>query len=269
MRSSSLYTILLFVAGMSGFGWLFTFPAHREIVVNHTVNMTNKLVTSIYDTGDTTVVHNFCESRLQYNKSPELWNTATSFVISGVPFLYGFPKYPLLHNVSLMLAFNGVASAYYHYYLTWVAKQANEVSMILANYFGIWALINMYYQRSPRRNNLNRYNTLFMYMFLISNTLVKHDILFPSLFGIYVGGSFLMIIQVSWKYDVPCVKNLLISAIGAAGWVISEHFCNKTTMFGHVIWHLLFPYGCYKLILDFDKIKQRLPVLHTLDDYTE
>ena len=102
--------------------------------------------------------------------------------VSGVPFLYTvFRKYPLLHNAARMLAFNGVASAYYHYYLTWVGKQANEVSLILANYFGIWALTNMYYQRSPRRNNLNRYNTLFMYAFLISNTLVKHDILFPSI----------------------------------------------------------------------------------------
>ena len=182
--------------------------------------------------------------------------------------MYGFPKYPLLYNVACMLSFNGFASAYYHYYLTWFGKQADEVSMILANYFGIWALINMYYQRSSRRNNLNRYNTLFMYMFLISNTLVKHDILFPSVYGVYVGGSLLMIIQVSWKYDVPCVKNLLISTIGAIGWIVSEHFCNEITMFGHVIWQRLFPYGFYRLILDIDKIKQKLPVLHTLNKHT-
>ena len=269
MRSSSLYTILLLAVGISSFGWLFTFPDHREIVVNHTVNMTNKIVTSLYDSDDTKFVHNFCESRLQDNKSPELWNTATSFVISAVPFMYGFPKYPLLYNVACMLSFNGVASAYYHYKLTWFGKQADEVSMILANYFGLWALINMYYDRSTRRNNLNRFNTFFMYMFLISNTLVRYDMLFPTVFGIYVGGSLLMIIQVSWKYDVPCIKNLLISTIGAVGWIASEHFCNETTMFGHVIWHLLFPYGFYKLILDFDKIKQRLPVLQTIDDWND
>jgi hypothetical protein len=37
-------------------------------------------------------------------------------------------------------------------------------------------------------------------------------------------------------------------------------------MFGHVIWHLLFPYGFYRLILEFDKIKQRLPVLDRIDE---
>jgi hypothetical protein len=266
MKSSSLYSILLLAVGMSGFGWLFTFPDHREIVVNHTVNMTNKLVTTIYDNDDTRFIHNFCESRLQDNKAPEVWNTVTSFAISIVPFVYGFPKYPLLYNVACMLSFNGVASAYYHYTLSWFGKQADEVSMILANYFGIWALINMYYQRSTKRNNLNRFNTLFMYIFLITNTLVKYDILFPTVFGIYVGGSLIMIVRVANTYDVPCVKNLTISCMGAISWIVSESYCTEYTMFGHVFWHLLFPYGFYRLILEFDKIKQRLPVLDRIDE---
>lgn len=268
MQLKHIYPLFIFLFAMSGVSWLFTFPDHRELVVTHTVNMTNKLITTIYENDDTRFNHNFCESKLNDNTPPEIWNTVTSFVISVVPFMYGFPKYPLLYNVACMLAFNGFASAYYHYSLTWFGKQADEVSMILANYFGIWALINMYYQRSSRRNNLNRYNTLFMYVFLISNTLVKYDILFPSVYGVYVGGSLLMIIKVSQKYDVPCVKNLLISTTGAIGWIISEHFCNEITMFGHVIWHLLFPFGFYRLILDFDKIKQKLPVLHTVDRHT-
>ena len=266
MRSGSLCTILLLVAGMSGFGWLFTFPDHRESVINHTVTITNNLVSSVTQNDDTRFKHNFCESTLQDNASPEVWNSATSFAVSIVPFVYGFPKYPVLHNAARMLAFNGFASAYYHYYLTWFGKQANEVSLILANYFGIWGLTNMYYQRSARRNNLNRYNTLFMYAFLISNTLVKHDILFSSIFGIYVGGTLLMIIQVSWKYDVPCVKNLTVSTIGALGWILSEYYCNEYTMFGHVIWHILFPVGFYKLILEFDKLKNRLPVLQSINE---
>ena len=37
--------------------------------------------------------HNFCESRLQHNDPPEIYNAFTSLAISVVPFVYGFPKY--------------------------------------------------------------------------------------------------------------------------------------------------------------------------------
>lgn len=266
MRIAYIYPLLWSVSILCGVGWLYNYPEHRDVIVTHTISMKNNLLSNVPDMDDNGFVHNFCESRLQDNKGPEIWNTATSFVISIVPFIYGFPKYPLLYNVACMLSFNGIASAYYHYYLSWFGKQADEVSMILATYFGTWAFINMCYQRCAKRNNLNRFNTLFMYVFLITNTLVKYNILFPSVFGIYVGCSLIMIIRVAQKYDVPCIKNLTISSIGAISWIISENYCTEYTMFGHVIWHLLFPYGFYRLILEFDKIKQRLPVLDRIDE---
>lgn len=199
--------------------------------------------------------HNFCESRLQNNKGPELWNAWTSLIISVVPFVYGFPKYPLLYNVACMLSVNGVASFHYHYNLTWLGKQSDEISMILANYFGIWGLINMYYKKSERRNNLNRYNTSFMYLFLVSNTLIEYDPLFPTIFGIYVSSTLVMIYKVAKKYKIHYTTNLIISFTGAASWIVSEHYCNVYTKYGHPLWHLLFPLGFYRLILDYDKIK--------------
>ena len=145
----------------------------------------------------------------------------------------GIPRYNLLDNHCL-LAVNGVASFHYHYHLSWVGKQADEIAMILANYFGQWALINMYY-RSHEQNSINRYNTAFMYIFLVLNTLTKYDFLFPSIFGIYVGGTLIMIHRVSKKYKVPYGTNLAISAVGAVCWIISEHHCNEYTKFGHVV----------------------------------
>ena len=200
--------------------------------------------------------HNFCESKLQNYQGPEIWNAYTSLIISIVPFIYGFPKYPLLYNVACMLSANGFASFHYHYYLNWFGKQGDEISMILANYFGLWGLINMHYKKSVKRNNLNRFNTAFMYIFLVSNTLINNDYLFPSIFGIYVGGSLIMIYRVGKMHNIKIVKNLCISFIGASGWIISEHFCNHYTKYGHPLWHLLFPLGFYKLILDFDKSKE-------------
>ena len=129
----------------------------------------------IQENSQSTFIHNFCESRLQNNEPPELWNACTSLVVSIIPFISGFPKYPLFYNVACMLAVNGFASFYYHYSLNWVGKQSDEISMILANYFGLWGLINIYYNRSDERNKLNRYNTAFMYIFLLMNTLIQFD----------------------------------------------------------------------------------------------
>tara|TARA_B100000035_G_scaffold92292_1_gene77942 strand:+ start:1997 stop:2782 length:786 start_codon:yes stop_codon:yes gene_type:complete len=211
------------------------------------------------DNHDIHFKHNFCESKLQNNNPPEIMNAYTSLIISIVPFIYGFPNNPLFYNVACMLSANGFASFHYHYYLTWIGKQGDEISMILANYFGMWGLINMYYKNSEKQNILNRYNTAFMYLFLLGNTLIEYDPLFPSIFGIYVGGSLVMIYKVANMYNIPYIKNLFISFIGASCWIISEHFCNENTKYGHPIWHCLFPFGFYKLILDFDKKVELLP----------
>ena len=202
--------------------------------------------------------HNFCESKLQNNKGPEIMNSYTSLIISIVPIVLGFPKYPLFYNVACMLAANGVASYHYHYYLDWVGKQADEISMILANYFGLWGLINVYYKRSESRNRLNRYNTAFMYSFLVFNTLMHYDELFPSIFGVYVGGSLYMIYQVAQKYKVAYKRYLLVSLTGAISWIICEHFCNHITKYGHPLWHVFFPLGFYQLLLEYDKLKMRI-----------
>ena len=61
---------------------------------------------------------------------------------------------------------------------------------------------------------------------------------------------------------------LLYSLVGAICWITSEHYCIEETKYGHVLWHMLFPYGFYRLILDFDKIKQKLPILHTVNKHT-
>lgn len=231
----------------------FHFPIDK--ITENTNYLTKYIQFRLSSPDDTSFNHNFCESKLNGNKGPEYWNAYSSLIISVVPFLLGFPKYPLLYNVACMLSVNGIASYHYHYYLSWTGKQGDEISMILANYFGMWGLINMYYHKSEGRNSLNRYNTAFMYLFLVANTLLENDALFPSIFGVYVGGSLIMIYKVGKKYQMQYFHHLVISFIGASGWIIAEHFCNEYTMFGHPLWHLLFPLGFYRLLLDFDKIK--------------
>ena len=112
-------------------------------------------------------IHNFCESRLQNNLPPEIYNSYTSLIISVFPFILSFPKSNIFYNIACMLAFNGFASFYYHYNLNWYGKQADEISMILSNYYGIWGLLKMYYMKNRSTINwYNGWNSIFMIVFL-------------------------------------------------------------------------------------------------------
>ncbi len=209
-------------------------------------------------------IHNFCESRLTNNQPPEIYNSYTSLSITLFPLLLGFPKNTIFYNVACMLAFNGVASFYYHYRLDWIGKQADEISMILANYYGIWGLLKMYYINSkPLLNWYNGWNTMFMISFLTSNTISSNDILFPLLFSLYMGVTLFLIDNVSNKYGYPYKYHIIVSGIGAKCWIISEIWCNEYTKYGHVIWHLLFPLGFYSLVLQFDREFRTLKYNHS------
>ena len=198
--------------------------------------------------------HNFCESRLQNNEGPELWNSYTSLVISAFPFLIGFPKSSMFYNIACMLSINGFASFYYHYYLNWYGKQADEITMILSNYYGIWGLLRMYYFYNKKPINwYNGWNSAFMVFFLVINTVSKYDQLFPNIFLFYLGVTIYLIYKVSIKYNYAYKRYLLTSAVGGICWVISEVHCTETTKYGHVVWHFMFPLGFYQLIMKFDQ----------------
>lgn len=200
------------------------------------------------------IIHNFCESRLNNNKPPEYFNSSTSLFITIIPLILRFPKSNIFYNVACMLAFNGCASFYYHYRLTWIGKQSDEISMILANYYGIWGLLKMYYFND--RNQLNWYNgwnSMFMVCFIVFNTILKFDYLFPNIFGVYIAFTLYYIRLVAIKYGIVYKRYLLLSLIGALCWIISELNCNEFTVYGHVLWHLLFPLGFYQLVLKYDE----------------
>lgn len=200
--------------------------------------------------------HNFCESRLNNNVPPEIYNSYTSLAITFIPLIMGFPKSNTFYNVACMLAFNGCASFYYHYTLSWIGKQADEVSMILASYFGIWGLLEMYYAGNQTLSNwYNGWNSMFMIIFIVMNTLVKYDVLFPYLFSMYIGVVLYLIDIVSKKYNRVYRPYLMISFTGASCWILSEIHCTEYTKYGHVVWHVLFPLGFYKLIMRFDDMK--------------
>jgi hypothetical protein len=203
----------------------------------------------------TEFTHNFCESRLTNNTPPEFFNSYTSLIISVFPLVLGFPKNNIFYNVACMLAFNGFASFYYHYTLSWVGKQADEISMILATYYGMWGLLKMYYINSDRKlfNWYNGWNTMVMVSFLIFNTVSNYDFLFPYLFSTYILIVIWMIRTVALKYNLVYRSYLLTSGIGAEAWILSEIYCTDMTKYGHVIWHILFPLGFYSLVLSYDE----------------
>ena len=210
------------------------------------------------------VIHNFCESRLTHNQPPEYFNSFTSLFITIIPLLFGFPKSNIFYNVACMLAFNGCASFYYHYRLTWIGKQSDEISMILATYFGLWGLLKMYYfNKKDTLNWYNGWNSMFMISFTVFNTILEFDYLFPLLFGIYILVTLYYIRKVAIKHNIIYRKYLVVSFVGASCWIVSEIYCNKYTVYGHVVWHFMFPLGFYQLVLKYDeKITELRQILH-------
>lgn len=213
---------------------------------------------NVNNTEITKFEHNFCESRLQNNQPPEIYNAYTSLAISVFPFVFGFPKHQPYVNIAYALTFNGFASFHYHYHLDWIGKQADEISMILANYYGLNGLIGLAYRNKKNKRTYQFLNMLYMYLFLIINTIIKYDQYFPDLFGIYLIPSIYLIRKVALENNLPYKRHLFISLIGGLCWIISELHCTKTTQYGHVVWHFLFPMGFYKIILNYDALQHKL-----------
>jgi len=198
--------------------------------------------------------HNFCESRLNNYEPPEIYNSLSALFMVFLPVIFGFPKNGILFNIAVLMQFNGVASCYYHYNLNWIGKQSDEISMILANYFGIWYLLKIYFRKDTNKINFyNRFNTIYMTSFISINTLSYMDKVFPVLFTIYILQSIYIIDLISKKYFIRYKQQLCISLIGCIFWFISELLCNNWTYLGHCIWHILFPLGFYKLFLQYDR----------------
>ena len=199
--------------------------------------------------------HNFCESRLNEFKSPEIWNSYSALVISIIPFLFKTPLAHELINVKYLLIFNGIGSFIYHYYLNWLGKHLDEISMILCNYFGINYLLNIYFLNNKLKKNkkdfLKTINLYFCVLFTSLNTLPNLDYLFPNLFAVYLIPTIYLIYYICNNFDINkhfIYFSLGTSSIGVVSWIISENYCTEFTKYGHVIWHLLFPFGFYRVI---------------------
>lgn len=202
--------------------------------------------------------HNFCESRLSDNTGPEMLNSVSSFFISLIPLIYGFPKDSLLFNFSILFIIQGISSFVYHFYLNWFGKHFDENCMILMMYLGIYNLIKLYFGDGNKNINLfSTINNVYFVLFISLNALPYLDFYFPIIFGIYVKFALYFLVLTMFKYEVKYQKwiiPLLISAFGASCWIVSEIHCNNYTKYGHVIWHILFPIGFYKIILLIDSL---------------
>lgn len=200
-----------------------------------------------------TFSHHFCESRIQNNDGPEYYNSFSSLFITIIPFVNGLPNNIYFRKLSYMLILNGFFSFYYHYSLSWLGKHLDEVTMILANYYGICGLLKFF--TKSYENKYRIVNSIVLPVFISINTLPHLDYLFPHLFTLYVSYSVYLIYYCINTFDMQrktVLKYKCVSLVGGACWIISEYACNEITQYGHIVWHLLFPLGLYKIVLIFD-----------------
>lgn len=205
------------------------------------------------------IVHNFCESRLQNHTGPEYFNSYSSIVITFIPIYYGLPKNYVLFNISILLMLNGLASFYYHYFLNFYGKQLDEINMILLCYLTSIFLIKIY------DNNLITnylFTNIYCLLFVVLNTNIENDILFPFLFTYYILYIIYLLNLNFINHNYIYKYELIYCGIGSTCWLISEFNCNYYTKYGHVLWHLLFPLGFYKIILNYDKKIKKLDTIY-------
>lgn len=202
--------------------------------------------------------HNFCESRLNDNNPPEIANAISSFAICIIPLIFEFPTNYLILSIRAILIINGLSSFIYHYYLNWIGKQLDEISMILITMLFCKLTLQIYYKdRSIYYYYFNWVNILYCIIFISMNTIPSYDKYFPFIFGVYTKYVIVFFVltmikfRVKYKYwFIP----LFTSLIGAICWLVSELLCNEVTTYGHVLWHILFPLGFYKILLILDRI---------------
>ena len=198
--------------------------------------------------------HNFCESRLQDNKGPEYFNAVTSLFITFIPLVLGIPNNSHFKKVSILLILNGFFSFYYHFTLTWLGKHLDEVTMFLANFHYVVGLLELY-ERTKLIQYIEIMNTCTIPLIIAFNTVPELDQYFPYVFAFYCSPTIIIILDYSVNTQSlrSTMINLSITATGAVCWLISENVCNEITTYGHILWHLCFPLGIYRILLDFDK----------------
>ena len=197
--------------------------------------------------------HNFCESRLNNNQGPEYFNAFSAIFITLIPLYYGMPINYHLKKVGLMLILNGAFSFYYHYSLSWLGKQLDEITMFVANYNYICGLIE-YYKDEDVKMRITTINTILLPVLIAINTIPQYDIYFSYIFTIYAAPTVFIAIDIAITYNKikEMILNLGITSIGCASWMISEYKCNNITTYGHVLWHILFIIGIYRFVKMYD-----------------
>ncbi len=130
--------------------------------------------------------------------------------------------------------------------------------MILMIYLGVYKLIKIYFGEDNKNMNIfATINNIYFILFTSLNSLPYLDFYFPIFFGIYVNFTLYFLVLTMLKFKVKYQKwaePLLIASVGASCWIISEIHCNEYTKYGHVIWHILFPIGFYRIILTIDNL---------------
>tara|TARA_B100001287_G_C22660708_1_gene520186 strand:+ start:742 stop:1368 length:627 start_codon:yes stop_codon:yes gene_type:complete len=200
--------------------------------------------------------HNFCESRINNNDGPEYFNAVSSLFMTLIPLLIGIPNNYHFKKVSYMLIINGGCSFYYHYSLSWLGKQLDEITMLLANYYYMNGLLN-YYNDENIINIANISNSIMLPVIISFNTIPQYDQYFVYIFSLYCFPTCIFIFDLAFKNNIfkSVIMNTTISIIGAIAWFISEHNCNYVTTYGHIIWHLCFPLGIYRILKIYDNIE--------------
>tara|TARA_B110001452_G_scaffold267618_1_gene278513 strand:- start:1311 stop:1841 length:531 start_codon:yes stop_codon:yes gene_type:complete len=148
---------------------------------------------------------------------------------------------------------NGIASFLYHWYALYIFKLLDEFSMIIPMWLGLSKILLKLNYPIECIGIITIYNMLL----LVLDVFPWFDPYFPPSFAVEL----LLLIPVyynSLKYNNDLnhdgIKGILICSGSGIIWAITEMYCTKYFIFGHVIWHIGISTGLCYIITYFNNL---------------
>ena len=185
----------------------------------------------------------FCEGKIL--GIPEYLNSISSLYMCYLGYKGLTNKkeiYLDIYKIYSFLVICGISSFFFHYTMFIGWKMFDEFTMVLTLWHGIYILKKMIYNRTKIKFiKYTNYLHIFNSGFLVLNFFKGWAEYFPILFGIEMTTLLYDYYLISSRYKDKSLYGfygLLLMALSAGTWMITENFCNKYLIFGHAVWHI-------------------------------
>lgn len=194
----------------------------------------------------------FCEGSLNEG-APEYLNTASSLCMWFWCY-YRYTRYcdknelsRDIHFIYSLLLMNCIFSGVFHWTLVMGWKMFDEITMMLPLWVGIQSILFVLYDNEKKklRRSLHVLNTSNVCL-IVLNTFPTFQPFFPIAFGVemlFLGYLYTELVKFVPDKNKTGERGIQICVSSGLIWGITEVFCHRYLIFGHLLWHIGMPVG--------------------------